>query len=554
MRLTSVLLENYGNFEAVRLLLDPRAGHINIVVAPNGGGKTVLRRAFRDLLFGIPGQTEMAFRFGYQGMRLLAEGIDDRGAPCRFGRRKGIGNTLIDGVGNSLDPRILKQLIGGADEAMFERLFALDSDLLRKGAEAMLACGGDIAEALFAAGSGIAGVRRFREEFEAKRDELAPGRQKKSCLFYQELDALTNARKDLHKFTVRPQAWEELSGKLDFIRNRRAALFVEHADGQAAIERLQRIKRVRPWLEQLASVRQRCAASAGAPRLPADTEERWRESEQAAELAERERNAAADRLQGITAALAAEQPDRKLLEEGERIDDLERSRDQIAADHRDLPRREAERRQTAARHQELLSALEAEAEAVAAIVPNGPRIAAARVLIKRHEMVGESLRKGENEVIKTEAEIAAAEADLGQIAEADDAADLIALAAEARADGEPARRLAELKARLSQHEARLAAASAKLPWWKLGMEALVAAVPPPRKAIDRAATGLDAARAALGESERELTRRRGEREAATRRLTLARGRRPVPDAAAITRSARPSRSLLVADPAQQVRG
>ena len=247
MRLTSFSLENYGNFESVRLALDPCPGHINLVVAPNGGGKTVLRRAFRDLLFGIPGQTEMAFRFGYQGMRLLAEGMDDRGATFRFGRRKGLGNTLIDGAGNSFDPRVHKQLIGGADDAMFERLFALDSDLLRSGAAAMLASGGDIAEALFAAGSGIAGVRGVREELERMREELAPGRQKKSCPFYQELDALTKARSDLRASTIRPQAWEELSSKLAFARERRDALAAEHAEGQAGIERLQRIKRVRPW-------------------------------------------------------------------------------------------------------------------------------------------------------------------------------------------------------------------------------------------------------------------------------------------------------------------
>jgi uncharacterized protein YhaN len=310
MRLTSFSLEKYGNFEAVRLSLDPQPGHINLVMAPNGGGKTVLRRALGNLLFDLPGRTEMAFRFGYAGMRLFAEGVDGRDAPFAIGRRKGTGNTLIDAAGNSLDPRILKELIGGADEALFERLFALDGPLLRSGAEAMLASGGDIAEALFAAGSGIAGVRRLREELESMREELAPGRQKKSCLFYQALDALTKARKDLSAFTIRPQAWEELSTKLAFTLDRRAALADAHAKGQVGIEQLQRIKLVRPWLEQLAGARRQCAASHGAPRLPPDIEERWRESRQAVELAERERKTATDRLQNITTTLAAEQPDR----------------------------------------------------------------------------------------------------------------------------------------------------------------------------------------------------------------------------------------------------
>src|SRR5579884_103438 len=267
MRLTAFALENYGNFESVRLSLDPLPGRLNLVVAPNGGGKSVLRQAFRDLLFGIPGQTRMAFRFGYAGMRLFAEGIDQSGAVFAIGRRKGVGNTLIDREGNSVDPRALKELIGEADEGLFERLFALDSHLLRRGAEAMLASGGDLAEALFAAGSGIAGLRRLREKFEALRDELAPERQTKSRPLYQSLAALSEARRDLRAATVRPKDWEEASAKLALTRERRAALAADQARVQAEIERLQRVKRVRPWLDQWEAARREQAMADGAPRM-----------------------------------------------------------------------------------------------------------------------------------------------------------------------------------------------------------------------------------------------------------------------------------------------
>ena len=534
MRLTSISLASYGNFESVRLMLDPCPGHINLVLAPNGGGKTVLRRAFRDLLFGIPGQTEMAFRFGYAGMRLFAEGLDGDGAPFAFGRRKGIGNTLVDAAGGSLDPGMLKRLIGDADEKLFGRLFAFDTELLRAGADAMLASGGDLAEALFAAGSGIADIRRLREEFETAREELAPGRRRGACLFYQALDALTKARSDLRDSTIRPQDWRELSSKLDLTRECRRSLAADQAEGQTAIERLQRIKRVRPWLEQLEDARRQCAASANAPRLAADIEERWRESRQAVALAEREFDAATVRLQDLTASLAAEQPDRKLLEEGERIDDLMQARDHIAADHRDLPRREAERSQIAAQLDELRSALDTKSvDEIVVIVPNGPPIAAARDLIKRHEVVSESLRKTLDEVKKNDREIAAAEAALGQIDEPDDVADLTASTAEARAYGEPARRVAELNEQLSQTETRLAAGLAKVPMWRHGLEALAAVVPPTRNVIDGASTALSSTRAELTEAERELNRRGGEHASATRRLARAQGGKSVPDAPAV---------------------
>ena len=86
MRLKSLQLQRYGNFETQTLTFDTAPGVINLVVAPNGAGKSVLRSAFCDLLFGIGGQTPMGFRYGYAGMRIGAEGIGPDGKPFVFGR------------------------------------------------------------------------------------------------------------------------------------------------------------------------------------------------------------------------------------------------------------------------------------------------------------------------------------------------------------------------------------------------------------------------------------------------------------------------------------
>ena len=84
--------------------LGPGPGRLNRGLGPNGAGKSVLRRAFCDLLFGIPAQTPMGFRFDYPRMRLRAEGLGSDGAPLRFGRRKGQGNTLVDAADAPLEP------------------------------------------------------------------------------------------------------------------------------------------------------------------------------------------------------------------------------------------------------------------------------------------------------------------------------------------------------------------------------------------------------------------------------------------------------------------
>ena len=93
MRLEAFRLLRYGPFEDLSLDLDPAPGHLNVLCAPNGAGKSVLRLAFSDLLFGIGGQTPMGFRHGYGGMRLAATAVGPDGVRHVFGRRKGHGNT-----------------------------------------------------------------------------------------------------------------------------------------------------------------------------------------------------------------------------------------------------------------------------------------------------------------------------------------------------------------------------------------------------------------------------------------------------------------------------
>src|ERR1700722_14776765 len=111
MRLTGLALSNYGNFKSERIDFSTRPGTVNLLLAPNGGGKSVLRSAFSDLLFGIGGQSPMGFRYGYPSMRIMAAAIGSKNEPFPFGRRKGQGNTLIDADGGALDLATITRLL-----------------------------------------------------------------------------------------------------------------------------------------------------------------------------------------------------------------------------------------------------------------------------------------------------------------------------------------------------------------------------------------------------------------------------------------------------------
>src|ERR1700760_4191497 len=104
MRLTALTLTRYGNFEAERIVFNPSPGVLNLLIAPNGAGKSVLRTAFGDLLFGIHNQTPLGFRFGYPSIRITAEIWLPDGIVLTIARRKARGNTLTAADGSDIDP------------------------------------------------------------------------------------------------------------------------------------------------------------------------------------------------------------------------------------------------------------------------------------------------------------------------------------------------------------------------------------------------------------------------------------------------------------------
>ncbi len=245
MRLTSLALTNYGVFQSERIELDPAPGCINLLIAPNGAGKSILRGAFCDLLFGVGAQTPMGFRYGYRDMRLLARAETPGGAVV-FGRRKGQGNTLIDAAGQSMDPAALAALLGGADRALLERLFALDTERLRLGGQALLASDGALAEALVSASGGVRQARDVRLALADARDSLAPERKSQSRPFYQALDRFLGARQRVTATTLKPEVREKQETELRALHNERTRQDMLEKRASRRLSRLDRVRRVTP--------------------------------------------------------------------------------------------------------------------------------------------------------------------------------------------------------------------------------------------------------------------------------------------------------------------
>ena len=271
-------LERYGPFECLDLPLDPTPGCINLIVAPNGYGKSVIRRAINEFLFGIEARTPMTFRFGTERMRLLADVVHD-GTTRSLVRRKGNGNTLALADGTEVPPDETRRLLGGADETVFHELFGLDTTLLRSGGRDLIHSQGRLGQVLFAAGGGMGRVRDLLTDLERKRDDLGRATVRhRARPLWSALSQWEQGSADLRRAALRPDGWTALEREATDAAGALQTLLAEQAEEICERDHLRTISACRPWLDRLRAARHTLTEAVDAPDLDETFEKRWRDA------------------------------------------------------------------------------------------------------------------------------------------------------------------------------------------------------------------------------------------------------------------------------------
>jgi uncharacterized protein YhaN len=534
MRLESLRLLRYGPFEDLALSLNAKPGCLNLVCAPNGAGKSVLRQAFSDLLFGIGGQSPMGFRHGYQGMRLAAVAVTEDGARQEFGRRKGHGNTWTDADGNPLATPEAAAHFARTDARTLERLFALDTARLREGGRALLEEEGEIGQALISA-SGLSSARGLQEQLRQLADSLAPQRKSAGRPFYVALDSFTNARRAAAASLLRPDEWERLVRQRDEAAARLAAQRTRAGEAAASAARLQRIRRVRAPLAAHDEAAAWLADHPDAPDLPADLAPRLAEARHRWDVARQQAQAEAERHQNLLAAHQAIVVDAALLAEAAEIERLAEQAGAIEQALTDIPKRDAELDQAHARMATLLRRLGSTlpVERAATLLPVRAVESQLRTLIGRHEARVEALRKAEDDLASLARDIAAREHTLAGLPAPPDTAVLARLRDEIRGLGDPAALWEAAQEAVAGATAALAAAVAAVPSWRGDANAIAALTPQPAAAYERAHKMLAEAEARLARAADALDAARTRHLQATDAASALREGGEVPDRAAI---------------------
>jgi len=173
MRILQLKLIAFGPFTDVTIDLEKGDGDFHLIYGPNEAGKSSALRGLKQALFGIPVRTADNFLHPHQQMRIGAILQHSDGSLIEFIRRKGRNNTLRAGNDKDvLDDSVLEKFLGGINAEVFETMFGIGHEDLVRGGQEILEGSGNVGQALFAAGSGIADLRLVQAELQKEAEAL----------------------------------------------------------------------------------------------------------------------------------------------------------------------------------------------------------------------------------------------------------------------------------------------------------------------------------------------------------------------------------------------
>lgn len=262
MRIGKLELIRYGKFtdHAVEF---PQAEHdFHFVVGPNEVGKSTIRNAISELLFGMPHSSPLAFLHPQSDLRLGAM-IEMNGAAggetFAFHRSKSRKSSLSAPNGDALSIDALAPFLGAA-KRFFEQMYCLDHDALRRGGEAILDASSDVGQVLFQSAAGIASLGDVRERLAAEADRLWAKRKSGDRAYYVGLKQYDEATAELKTASVRTAQWWRAHSAVEEAEEKSREQDARRAGLEAQRGKLERVRRVAPylnvWREKAAELRE----------------------------------------------------------------------------------------------------------------------------------------------------------------------------------------------------------------------------------------------------------------------------------------------------------
>lgn len=517
MRIRELRLLRYGKFTDRLLALPHAPQDIHLVVGANEAGKSTMRRALSDWLFGFPMRsTGMDFLHPRQDLRLggiiedntasreehssdqnAATDSTETGASSdgqirslNFERCKAQKNTLRTPTDEPLPDSTLHEWLGSLQADEFRRMYALDHATLVEGSESILQASDDLGRMLFQA---AAGIEHLGDALKALQDEaktLWGPRKSGNRVFYQQQDAYEEARRTLGQTQLRTRDWKESHDALMDVQHQLEEARSKHAEIQQHIHRLERIRRVQPLLRDAEAARQRqeaLQASGMPPLLPDNARQIFEQASRQGALVQAEMTRLQTALNELDQALAAITLDTPVLAHADEITRLDEARVQC----HDHPAR-------LQRHQEKLQTLQARVKALAAelgwpaedeaavahrLLPPAWRERTAE-LIRRHQALQHAVEKARHERDAQAQNLSQWQAQLQSLASDGIDPALSDLLEQARRLGDPDAQSEALASERQRLDAALEATLAGMGPWRQPIDRLQAMLVPETSQVD----------------------------------------------------------------------
>ena len=395
MRLARLDLLRYGRFTDASIELPWAERDFHIVYGPNEAGKTTSLTAIEDMLFGIPERSPYNFQHIYEAMRVGGV-LENEGDRFEFQRRKTRRDMILGPDGDPLpgDERLLAPFLGGADRVYFDRMFNLSHGRLAAGGRAIVEAKDDVGQMLFAAGTGLADLRKRLKQLEEEADRLwAP--RKSVRLYYQAQDRLEEAQSRQREHSLSVSAWRTAHKTLSDAEERLQERRKEQEETSKELKKLVRIRHVHGAIRRRRELTQEIEALGDVNVLAEDAAEQLNQAEQQDAKIRAQVDILAPQLQEAQEALEGITYDEAFVRRAGEIMQLNEQRIAVRSGREDLPKRRDEFRlelESLARLASEIGWEFGEPSELIERIPPRSRVEAVRRLLARHGELAVELR------------------------------------------------------------------------------------------------------------------------------------------------------------------
>jgi len=322
MRFDRLQIPAFGPFTNLDFIFPAQGGDLHVIYGSNEAGKSSLLRAFRDLLFGIHGQSPDNFLHDYKELRIRGGVINRAGEKLTFQRRKGNKNTLLDADGNPLPENSLIPFLGSVDQEYFSAMFGLGTRELREGAEQLLRGKGNIGNALFSASMGGTPVQLVLAALTEESERLFKGRSTTNVSIRPAANKYRDFLRKSREATMTPEAWDKIERDLLSAEAEKARLEGEISALTRDLEWITRCEDALPTVGRLSEEMRKLEAIPLMPDVSSDFVERARAARKAAGEAQAELSRLTSQIAKLEEQLAGCLTSPAFLAEADALDRL----------------------------------------------------------------------------------------------------------------------------------------------------------------------------------------------------------------------------------------